>query len=97
VAARRFQEVLHPQHVRLDEHFRPGNAPIHVALGGEVDHRIEPFREQLVHKQPIPDPAPHEAIVPGSREVLGVLYTSGIGEGVEVHPFCLGSLANHQA
>jgi hypothetical protein len=95
--ARRFQEILRPQHVRLDEHFGPDDAPIHVALGGEVDHRVEPFREQLVHKRPVPDPAAHEAVVSGSREVLGVLQPPGVGEGVEVHPFRLGSLKDHPA
>jgi hypothetical protein len=75
VTPRRLQEVLRPEDVSLDEDPRPQDAPVHVALGGEVDHRVEglAFGEETVHERPVLDPTAHETVVCGVSDVVGVL------------------------
>src|SRR5918994_674470 len=68
-----------------------------MALGSEVDYRVErfAFSEDLIHERPGLDPTAHEKVVRGVSEILGVLQAASVGEGVEVHPLRPGPLTDH--
>ncbi len=76
--------------------FGPGDGPIHVALGCEVDDRVdlvldeEPLDERAVADVPV-----HERVLRMILHVRQVLEIARVGQLVEVHDVDVGMLLDH--
>jgi hypothetical protein len=84
--ARRLQQAQRPGDVRVEERLRGHDAAVDVALGGEVDDRLDRVAlHQLLHRRAVPDVPAHEDVSGIPLEVAQVLEIPGVGQGVDVH------------
>ena len=76
-------------HVRRDERAGVRDRPVHVALGREVDHRVD-----LLHQFPdegrVADVAADEEVARVGREVREVRGVARVGQGVQVDDRAVG-------
>ncbi len=93
-AAGGLQQHRRADDVGVDEVGRLQDAAVHVALGGEVDHRVDP-RDRARHRLGVGDVGVDEAVGLVVGDVGDVGRVAGVGELVEVHD--LGSAAERQA
>ena len=79
------EEALGAEHVGPQERRRVVDRPIHVALGREVDDRIEPpLRDKLEDRCPVRDVSLHETVSWVACQVSQIVRVAGVRQGVQV-------------
>src|SRR5690606_37197225 len=72
-------------HVGLDEGGRAVDGAVHVALGGEVEHRVGAvLGQQARHQGPVADVPVHEDVVGVALQRGQGVEVAGIGQRIEV-------------
>src|SRR5262249_27095575 len=91
--AARFEQIERPDYVGADERARIHDAPIHVALGGEVDHCVGPMSsEDEVDGGAIGDVASLERIARKALDGSQARQVGGVTELVHVDELVLRKL-----
>ena len=88
----RIQKNLGTDNIGQNKNLGAADWPIHVTLGGKIDHHVDPFH-QLVNQGGIANVASNKLVVGQALEILGRRKITGVGKLVEISYFVLRVLA----